>query len=145
MGCECDDKLARFISPLVVFAQFCIVMWGTILVFGWYSSWTYDVNNNTKDEYCGYTPYMYSFVMLILGWCTLPFLLFCSCQLCFVQNEKIAEKMRFIHCLPKPNSNPTSHHHKISDINHAFKSLKNQIREANEYTQISFVKNVFSM
>ena len=50
---------------------------------GWYSSWTYDVNNNTKDEYCGYTPYMYSFVMLILGWCTLPFLLFCSCAALF--------------------------------------------------------------
>jgi len=78
---ECDDKFARFLSPLVVFAQFCIAIWGSILVFGWYSSWTYESKDN--EGYCGYTPYMYSFVMLLLAWCTLPFLLFCSCAALF--------------------------------------------------------------
>jgi len=77
--CECDNKIITFLSPFVALAQFCILMWGTILVFGWYSTWVYEPQYVGTPEYCGYTPYMYSFVMLIIGWCTLPFLIFCCC------------------------------------------------------------------
>jgi len=121
--CECDDKFAKFISPLVVFAQFCIVMWGTILVFGWYSSWTYDVKNNTNDEYCGYTPYMYSFVMLILGWCTLPFLLFCSCAALFCSKWENCGKDDIQSLLTRTKFKANFSSSWIFDINYAFKSI----------------------
>ena len=99
------------LSPLVILAQLCIVIWGSVLVFGkffysitrWkynnlyqinavrpsyihnifftkigsYASWTY--GDETNDGYCGYTPFMYSFVMLIIGWAIIPFLMCCLC------------------------------------------------------------------
>ena len=83
-------------------------------LIGWYSSWTYDVKNNTNDEYCGYTPYMYSFVMLILAWCTLPFLIFCSCAALFCSKWENFWEDEFLST--KPNSKLTSLHHKISNI-----------------------------
>ena len=104
-------RIRTVLTCLFLLAQICIVIWGSVLVFGkfiysitmWksnysyriitihcdvllsityfakignYASWTYDDDN--KDEYCGYRPFMYSFGMLILGWMTFPFLL-CYC------------------------------------------------------------------
>ena len=47
---------------------------------GRYASWTYD--DKTDVGYCGYTPFMYSFVMLIIGWVTFPFLMCCCTFIC---------------------------------------------------------------
>lgn len=109
------SRIMMALSPLVVLAQFCIVIWGSVLVFGkfinhfmlsnffqlyliallnknrilydinslkigWYGYWTYDTTDKANEGYCGYTPFMYSFVMLILGWVTIPFLLCCLCS-----------------------------------------------------------------
>ena len=35
--CECDDKIADFITPCLDFAYFIVVIWGSVLVFGKYS------------------------------------------------------------------------------------------------------------
>ncbi len=32
--CECDDKLANFLSPLANLANFCVLIWGSVVVFG---------------------------------------------------------------------------------------------------------------
>ena len=32
--CECDDKIADFITPCLDFAYFIVVIWGSVLVFG---------------------------------------------------------------------------------------------------------------
>merc|ERR1712223_410816 len=74
-----DDKMMKILYPLVVLAQFCIFMWGSILVFGWYSTWQYDPQVKDTPEYCDYSLFMYSFFMLIIGWCTLPSTIFCLC------------------------------------------------------------------
>ena len=50
-----------------------------IFITGQYSTWVYDPQLAGTEDYCAYTPYMYSFVMLIIGWCTLPFVIFCFC------------------------------------------------------------------
>merc|ERR1712223_449820 len=86
LPCQWDDRIMRLISPFVAFAQFCVVIWGSVLVFGWYSTWVYDPKFAETPEYCGYTPYMYSFVMLIIGWCTIPFLLCCFCTFLTAMN-----------------------------------------------------------
>ena len=31
--CECDDKIADFITPMLDFAYFIVVIWGSVLVF----------------------------------------------------------------------------------------------------------------
>jgi len=84
--CECDDKLAKALTPLIGLVQFCIFLWGTIIVFGYYSTWSYDIDSvtNTSDGedkiyYCNYTPYMFAFVLLILKWVLLPCILVACC------------------------------------------------------------------
>ena len=32
--CECDDKIADFITPMLDFAYFIVVIWGSVIVFG---------------------------------------------------------------------------------------------------------------
>ena len=49
-----------------------------LLTKGSYSSVQYD--DPQSDGYCAKTPFMYSFVMLIIGFCTVPFLIFCLCS-----------------------------------------------------------------
>lgn len=88
--CECDDKLAKALTPVIGLVQFCIFLWGTIVVFGYYSSWSYvkDAASNLlkgedKTYYCNYTPFMFAFVLLIILWVLLPFILaMCCCCAC---------------------------------------------------------------
>ena len=35
------------------------------------------------DDYCGYTPFLFAFVMLILHWLALPIMICCACMICF--------------------------------------------------------------
>ena len=79
--CDCDEKIMSAITPLVGLAQVGIIIWGSILVFGAYSTWVYDENSKTLESpnYCGYSPFMYSFVMLIVSWCLIPFVVCCAC------------------------------------------------------------------
>ena len=40
-----------------------------MVVFGAYSTWTYDLEAAAKDDtYCDYTCFMFAFVLLILRW-----------------------------------------------------------------------------
>jgi hypothetical protein len=32
--CEWDDKIVAIISPLADFANFCVLIWGSVVVFG---------------------------------------------------------------------------------------------------------------
>lgn len=95
--CECDDKLTKALTPLIGMVQFCIFLWGTIVVFGYYAWWTDDLSADsdsdkildvaeTGDEkkyYCHNTPYMFAFVLLILKWVLLPcIIVMCCCCSC---------------------------------------------------------------
>jgi len=83
--CECDDKLLKVMTPLFSIAQFCIFIWGTIEVFGHYSSWEYsEIFIDSKTErYCNYTAYMFAFVLLLIQWVVVPILIvLCCCCAC---------------------------------------------------------------
>lgn len=85
---ECDDKLMNALMPAIGLAQFCIFLWGTIVVFGHYSGWTYNALELLSPDkyYCAYTPFMFAFVLLILKWVLLPFIIvFCCCCACFTR------------------------------------------------------------
>ena len=82
---DCDDKFANGLMPVAGLFSFGVTIWGSIVVFGAYSSWSYkikDKNNNEDDfSYCPYTPFMLAFVLLILEWVLKPFILCCECFL----------------------------------------------------------------
>merc|ERR1711974_169746 len=83
--CKCDDKLADAIGPLVDFAYFIVIIWGSVKVFGAYSEWTYEVEE--ADTFCPYTPFIFAFVTLVAYWVLLPLmccctLMSCCCGLC---------------------------------------------------------------
>merc|ERR1711962_1905489 len=46
--CECDDIFMKALAP----------------VFGWYSEWSYDPQDEGKNGYCAYHPFMFAFVLL---------------------------------------------------------------------------------
>ena len=80
---DCDDKFVNGLMPLAGLFSIGVTIWGSIVVFGAYSSWTYTAENqdNKDDEllYCPYTPFMLAFVLLIVEWVLKPFLLCCEC------------------------------------------------------------------
>ena len=80
---DCDDKFVNGLMPFAGLFSIGVTIWGSIVVFGAYSSWTYAAENkdNKDDEllYCPYTPFMLAFVLLIVEWVLKPFLLCCEC------------------------------------------------------------------
>jgi len=91
--CECDDKIMDILSPIANFAHFCVMIWGSVVVFGQYSQWTYEEKNS--EFYCAYTPFMFAFVILVLKWSFFLFILccmVCCCAFCYkpVENNDAA-------------------------------------------------------
>jgi len=81
--CDGDDKIVAKLSPIVALAMFAVTIWGSVVVFGPYSEWSYEKTDSTKDNYCEYTPFMFAFVMLILQWILIPvFVLLACCLAC---------------------------------------------------------------
>ena len=51
----------------LVIMEFSILIWGSVVVFGAYKDWTYDVEKYSEN-FCEYTPMMFAFVILIMKW-----------------------------------------------------------------------------
>ena len=51
----------------LVIMEFSILIWGSVVVFGAYKDWTYDVEKYSEN-FCEYRPMMFAFVILILKW-----------------------------------------------------------------------------
>jgi hypothetical protein len=47
-------------------AQFGVQIWASVVVFGAYQTWEYE--DNSSENYCEYTPFMFAFVILIIKW-----------------------------------------------------------------------------
>jgi len=79
-------NLANVLINLGCLAQFCITIWGSIKVFGAYAEWNYE--DIESLNYCPYTPFLFSFIVLILS-CILIglFLTGIICSLCAELNE----------------------------------------------------------
>jgi len=73
--CECDDKIADFITPMLDFAYFIVVIWGSVLVFRAWSTIQYD--DEDKDNYCPKHAFNFAFYYLVFYWIFFP--LMCCC------------------------------------------------------------------
>lgn len=97
--CDCDDKLVKFLTPIAGIVLLCVTLWGSVIVFGNYSSWSYEKQElptprpdivpvsttiapllDENNHYCPYTPYMFAFVLLIINWILIPIIFCCSCM-----------------------------------------------------------------
>merc|ERR1739838_564749 len=78
--CECDDKIADFITPMLDFAYFIVVIWGSVIVFGAYSAIDYE--NEELETYCPKHAFMFAFVSLICYWIFLPLACCCGAMAC---------------------------------------------------------------
>ena len=63
--------------------EFSLIMWGSVVVFGAWASWTDNPEEFDKDKeaknFCEYTPMMTAFVILILRWIEIPVMLVLRC------------------------------------------------------------------
>jgi len=75
----CGLGLLTIISGLIIIADCMVLIWGTVVVFGVYPRWTYYKDDELSPLYCEYTPFMFSFVLLILDWIFLPMIVLCTC------------------------------------------------------------------
>mgnify|MGYP003307644164 CR=1 FL=1 len=60
------DKYKNCLTALVKLPLLGVIIWGSIVTFGSYSSWTYELKSS--DDYCEHTPYMFAFIVLIVSW-----------------------------------------------------------------------------
>merc|ERR1711971_1479632 len=73
---ETHEKIMKLLTPISSLAHFGLMIWGSVVVFGPYSTWTSEDKNS--DGYCAQTPFMFAFVILILNWIIFPILV-CIC------------------------------------------------------------------
>jgi hypothetical protein len=78
--CECDDKIADFITPMLDFAYFIVVIWGSVLVFSAWSTIQYD--DAEKDMYCPAHAFNFAFYYLVFYWIFLPLACCCGMMAC---------------------------------------------------------------
>ena len=85
---RCGLKILLISSIVMTIVDAVMIIWGAILVFGNFGSWTYNVDQyrrNMEDlNYCPYTPMMTAFVILIVKFILLPtmIILLCLCTCC---------------------------------------------------------------
>jgi len=86
-GEACGLGILKFGSGCMAVADIVILIWGSVVVFGAWASWTDDYDEYVADpenkNYCAYEPMMYAFVILIIKWVIIPCLMvmicFCGC------------------------------------------------------------------
>jgi len=86
-GEGCILGILKLCSGLMGIADFVVLIWGSVVVFGAWAGWTDDWDAYAADvankNYCPYQPMMTAFVILILKWVLIPCMLvltcFCGC------------------------------------------------------------------
>jgi len=86
-GEKCGLGLLSFASGVLAIVDIAMLIWGSVVVFGAWSSWTDDysvyANDADKYNYCENQPMMTAFIILILKWVLIPcFILLTCCCTC---------------------------------------------------------------
>lgn len=89
---RCGMEILLISSAAMTIVDFVVIIWGAILVFGSYSSWTDNLGKYERNmekpspeelNYCPYTPMMTAFVILIVKFILIPALIImvtvCAC------------------------------------------------------------------
>jgi len=78
----CGIGLLTLIRCALYIGDLVVLIWGTIVVFGAYSTWVYNPQEEGalhNPNFCEYTPFMFAFVLLILSWILWPLMFCCLC------------------------------------------------------------------
>jgi len=88
-ACEaCSLTLLNSASGFMGLLDIVLLVWGSVVVFGAWSSWTDDLQvylaNPQEYNYCTHLPMTFAFSILILKWVLLPLLIVivCCCGAC---------------------------------------------------------------
>ena len=73
---DCGEKVGlavnKMSSGVMTIVDFVMLIWGSVVVFGAWATWTADWNEYQQDpeglNYCAYNPMMTAFVLLLLKW-----------------------------------------------------------------------------
>merc|ERR1712020_248565 len=84
---SCGEKFGMavnsFSTGVMSIVEFAMMIWGSVVVFGAWATWTDDYNEYIQDvnnkNYCAYTPMMTAFVILILKWVLIPCMIVLTC------------------------------------------------------------------
>jgi len=88
---DCGEKFSMAVnsasSTIMSIVDFAAMIWGSVVVFGAWATWTDDYAIYAADtdayNYCEHTPMMTAFVILILKWVMIPCMIvamcFCGC------------------------------------------------------------------
>ena len=59
-------------SGVMTIIDFVMLIWGSVVVFGAWATWTDDLEKYNADKdglnYCEYNPMMFAFVILLIKW-----------------------------------------------------------------------------
>eukprot|EP00090_Calanus_glacialis_P015274 TRINITY_DN24135_c0_g1_i1.p1 TRINITY_DN24135_c0_g1~~TRINITY_DN24135_c0_g1_i1.p1 ORF type:complete len:211 (-),score=52.58 TRINITY_DN24135_c0_g1_i1:59-691(-) len=97
----CGIWLLLAASGAMVIVDLVILIWGSVVVFGAWSSWTDDYDEYAAQpeifNYCAYTPMVFAFVILLLKWILIPLMFVivfccgclgaCCCCLCLALSD----------------------------------------------------------
>merc|ERR1712228_441578 len=78
IGEKCGLNFLSFITGMMWLGDLGLAIWGSVVVFGAYSEWSYE--GDVGPNYCDYTCFMFAFVLLILRWLIMPFAICCGCM-----------------------------------------------------------------
>jgi len=91
-GEACGLGLLSCASGILVIVDLVMLIWGSVVVFGAWSTWTDDYSVYVKEpnhyNYCANQPMMTAFIILILKWVLIPCFIIltccctCLCALC---------------------------------------------------------------
>jgi len=89
---DCGEKVGMGInkmsSGVMTIIDFVMLIWGSVVVFGAWATWTDDLEKYNADKdglnYCVYNPMMFAFVILLIKWIMIPLAiaLTCCCVCC---------------------------------------------------------------
>merc|ERR1712115_39916 len=71
--------ILTFGKGIMAVVNFVIIIWGSVVVFGAWSDWSYAPEDSDKEIYCPYTPMMFVFVQLIVYWVLIPVMMVLMC------------------------------------------------------------------
>jgi len=84
-GERCGLLFLKFLGALMGIVDTCLLIWGSVVVLGAWSTWTDDYTkyqeSPTTLNYCAATPMKFAFVLLVLKWVLIPLLMILVCCL----------------------------------------------------------------
>merc|ERR1711963_118345 len=81
--CENEAAYWLLVGGWTSLLNFAILIWGTIVVCGKWSTWTYDPSD-MEPNYCPYTPMMIAFIFIIIEWVYLPIVILVTVICCYL-------------------------------------------------------------